>query len=176
MSQRLRSLKVIGLRYRRSVLAPNDERCLNAYREIGVYSAAGVPFSEVEPRFHEKMRQPEEHLNIGILGGMIAEEVASGLKAGDGILVTGGDCTHSTGVLGGLQLVHGADARIGLVWFDAHGDFNTPKTTLTGSLGGMPVAARSRIGVSQVESALKVKCSDSYRSYLNGGRAKPRPR
>jgi arginase len=44
------------------------------------------------------------------------------------------------GVLGGLQQAHGAAARIGLVWFDAHGDFNTPGTTRSGMLGGMPVA------------------------------------
>ncbi len=29
---------------------------------------------------------------------------------------------------------------MGLVWFDAHGDFNTPQTSLSGMLGGMPVA------------------------------------
>jgi arginase len=39
-----------------------------------------------------------------------------------------------------LQEAHGPAARIGLVWFDAHGDFNTPRTTLSGMLGGMPVA------------------------------------
>jgi arginase len=42
--------------------------------------------------------------------------------------------------VGGLQDAHGPDVRIGLVWFDAHGDFNTPKTTISGMLGGMPVA------------------------------------
>ena len=30
--------------------------------------------------------------------------------------------------------------KVGLVWIDAHGDFNTPETTLSGMLGGMPVA------------------------------------
>jgi arginase len=30
--------------------------------------------------------------------------------------------------------------RIGMVWLDAHPDFNTPETTRSGSLGGMPVA------------------------------------
>jgi arginase len=30
--------------------------------------------------------------------------------------------------------------RIGLIWIDAHADFNTPETTLSGMLGGMPVA------------------------------------
>jgi len=54
--------------------------------------------------------------------------------------MTGGDCTHLTGVVGGLQDAHGPAARIGLVFFDAHGDFNTPRTTLSGMLGGMPVA------------------------------------
>jgi arginase len=43
-------------------------------------------------------------------------------------------------MLGGLQAAHGPAARIGLVWFDAHGDCNTPRTTRSGMLGGMPVA------------------------------------
>jgi arginase len=46
------------------------------------------------------------------------------------------------GMLAGLQK-SGPDwrsLRIGLVWIDAHADFNTPETTLSGMLGGMPVA------------------------------------
>jgi arginase len=54
--------------------------------------------------------------------------------------MTGGNCAQAPGVLGGLQDAHGPGARIGLVWFDAHGDFNTPRTSLTQLLGGMPVA------------------------------------
>ena len=54
--------------------------------------------------------------------------------------MTGGNCQHVTGVLGGLQDAHGPSTLIGLVWFDAHGDFNVPETTLSGMLGGMPVA------------------------------------
>ena len=30
--------------------------------------------------------------------------------------------------------------RVGMLWLDAHPDFNTPETTRSGSLGGMPVA------------------------------------
>ena len=45
-------------------------------------------------------------------------------------------------MLGGLQ--HSGPTsrplRVGLVFIDAHGDFNTPETTLSGMLGGMPVA------------------------------------
>jgi arginase len=46
------------------------------------------------------------------------------------------------GMLAGLQ--HSGPGRrplrVGMVWFDAHGDFNTPETSLSGMLGGMPVA------------------------------------
>jgi arginase len=55
-------------------------------------------------------------------------------------VLAGGTCGHLPGMLAGLQRAYGATSRIGLVWFDAHGDFNTPKTTRSGMLGGMPVA------------------------------------
>lgn len=52
------------------------------------------------------------------------------------------NCSSLMGMLAGLQ--HSGTSkrplRIGLVFIDAHGDFNTPETTLSGMLGGMPVA------------------------------------
>src|SRR5687768_12994460 len=51
-------------------------------------------------------------------------------------LIFSGDCTSCLGTLAGV----GHDA-LGIIWFDAHGDFNTPETTVTGFLGGMPLAA-----------------------------------
>lgn len=140
MSKLLTELQVIGVRYRRTELAPNDERSLDAYAAADVYSAAGVPFDVIEPRIAEESRVDFEPDNLGVLGGHIADSVADAHRAGKAVLMTGGDCCHITGVFGGLQDVHGPDARIGLVWFDAHGDFNTPHTSLSGMLGGMPVA------------------------------------
>lgn len=53
-----------------------------------------------------------------------------------------GNCNSSWGMLAGLQ--HSGPSsrplRVGLIWIDAHGDFNTPETTLSGWLGGMPVS------------------------------------
>jgi arginase len=94
----------------------------------------------VEPRFPEDRRTEDEAKNLGLLSGAIADAVALARREGKAVLMTGGNCTHCTGILGGLQDAHGPAARIGLVWFDAHGDFNTPDTTLTGYFGGMPVA------------------------------------
>ena len=141
MSKRpLTGLQVVGVRYRYSHRAKRDERALDAYGRSGVYETAVVPYEVVEPQMPEEKRLPDEPDNIGLLGGAIAEAVAHGRRAGRAILMTGGDCSHIAGVRGGLQDVHGASVRVGLVWFDAHGDFNTPKTTLSGMLGGMPVA------------------------------------
>ncbi|MCB8944663.1 MAG: arginase family protein [Ardenticatenaceae bacterium] len=136
----LDAVQVIGIRYRRTELAERDERSLDAYKTAGVYEQAGVPFTVVEPKIYEDERVEDEPLNLGVLGGRVAEEAAEARRQGKGVLMTGGDCTHITGVVGGLQDAHGSEARIGLVWFDAHGDFNTPNTTLSGMLGGMPVS------------------------------------
>jgi arginase len=145
-SQPLTALNVVGIRYRGSRMAERDLRSLDAYTAANVYSAAKVPATVVEPRFPELRRSADEPENLGMLGGEIAEAIAVGRRAGHGVLMTGGDCSHITGVIGGLQDAHGADVAIGLVWFDAHGDFNTPKTTISGMLGGMPVAVAAGLG------------------------------
>lgn len=134
------ALAVVGVRYRGSRPAANDERALDRYAATGVYEAAGVPVEIVEPAMPEERRSADEPTNLGHVCGAIAEAVADASQHGRPVLLAGGDCSHCVGVLGGLQRAHGPAARIGLVWLDAHGDFNTPRTTRSGMLGGMPVA------------------------------------
>ena len=52
------------------------------------------------------------------------------------------DCNGVLGVLGGMQKGDHPlrPRRVGLVYVDAHGDYNTPETSPSGMLGGMPVA------------------------------------
>ncbi len=140
MNHPLEQLQVVGIRYRSTKPAPNDERSLDAYTKANVYARAQVPFTVVEPHMIEEQRVEEEPANLGVYGGQVADAVAEARRNGHGVLMSGGDCSHITGVVGGLQDAHGIDAKIGLIWFDAHGDFNTPKTSLSGMLGGMPVS------------------------------------
>lgn len=79
-------------------------------------------------------------INIGRLGASTAAHVADGVGAGERVLVLAGDDTAAIGVVSGLQQALGADASIGVIWLDAHADFNTPETTYSGILAGMPVA------------------------------------
>lgn len=140
LSRPLSALHVIGVRYRGSQLAEGDERCLDAFVSSAVYWDAGLPVTYGEPRLPEGRRLPDEPANLGLIGALIGDAVAQGRAAGRAVLVAGGDCTHAVGVFAGLQRVYGPASRIGVIWMDAHGDFNTPGTTRSGVLGGMPLA------------------------------------
>ena len=79
---------------------------------------------------------------LGYALGHFAEIVEKNER--DGFFTVGllGTCPSMPGLVAGLQ--HSgptrAPLRIGMLWLDAHPDFNTPETTRSGSLGGMPVA------------------------------------
>ena len=140
MTKPLQSLQVIGVRYLTDRHVPGSGIPLDKYYQADIFSIADVPVKVAEPKFPEDQRSEDAVQNLGILGGQIANEVATARKDGAAVFMTGGNCCHITGVIGGLQDAHGPGVRIGLVWFDAHGDFNTSQTTLSGMLGGMPVA------------------------------------
>ncbi len=75
----------------------------------------------------------------------LAAHVDEALQANDAatdaarLLVLGGDCTTHAGALAGLRRAR-PGMRVGVAWFDAHGDFNTPDTTPSGNVWGMPFA------------------------------------
>jgi arginase len=68
----------------------------------------------------------------------VAAAVDGALREDSCPLVVAGNCNVALGVRAGLQ--RGGAGEAGLVWLDAHGDFNTPATTETGYLDGMPLA------------------------------------
>src|SRR5260370_29632011 len=79
---------------------------------------------------------------LALASGDLAKIVSAERRSGYlpvGLLA---NCNGILGMLGGLQ--HSGPTakplRVGMVFIDAHGDFNTPETTLTGILAGMPVA------------------------------------
>jgi arginase len=65
----------------------------------------------------------------------LAPVVRRAVAAGQLPLVLAGSCDVCLGILGGFD-----HAGCGVVWLDAHGDFNTPATTLTGFFPGMALA------------------------------------
>jgi arginase len=69
---------------------------------------------------------------------LVARRVAQAAEAGYVPLVLGGDHSVALGTVGGMASRRGLGAAL---WFDAHGDLNTPATTPTGNVHGMPLAA-----------------------------------
>ena len=79
---------------------------------------------------------------LGMALGHFADIVAKNER--DGYFTVGlyATCPSMPGMVAGLQHSgpDGTPLRIGMLWLDAHPDFNTPETTRSGSMGGMPVA------------------------------------
>lgn len=78
-----------------------------------------------------------------------------------------GDCCSSIAVSAALQK---ANLNPLLIWFDAHGDFNTFETTISGHLGGMPLAMLVGIGDQQFLNSCGAKPFDQTNIILTDGR------
>jgi arginase len=68
---------------------------------------------------------------------LLYQAVADAVTRAARPLLLSGDCPTALGAVAGLQRRH---RDLAVVWLDAHGDFNTPAITISGYLGGMPLA------------------------------------
>lgn len=82
----------------------------------------------------------------------LADCVADARARGSLPVVLGGDCMVAVGVVAGLQRT--LHPNLAIAWFDAHGDFNTPATTLSGYLGGMPLACACGYGLPELRKSV----------------------
>ena len=80
---------------------------------------------------------------ISGLHAALAVQVEESLREGQLPVSLAGDCCTAVGVLAGLNR---AELYPLLIWFDAHGDFNTRETSPSGFLGGMPLAMLAGLG------------------------------
>ena len=72
----------------------------------------------------------------------LADRVSTAMRAGAIPLVLGGDHSLSIGsIAGAARWARESDTDLGLLWFDAHADMNTPESTPSGNIHGMPLAA-----------------------------------
>lgn len=71
----------------------------------------------------------------------LAASTADAIRDGEFPLVLGGDHSLGAGSVAGVATALAERGeRLGLIWLDAHSDLNTPLTSLTGNVHGMPVA------------------------------------
>ncbi|MBV8857086.1 MAG: arginase [Acidobacteria bacterium] len=90
------------------------------------------------PPAGEKLRYLNEIKDACV---QLASEVRQALEAGELPIVLGGDHSIAIGSVAGVaSFYRGRQEPVGLIWFDAHADMNTPETTPSGNIHGMPLA------------------------------------
>lgn len=71
----------------------------------------------------------------------LAEKVDAVVRSGEFPLVLGGDHSIAVGTVSGVgHVFHERGRKIGLIWIDAHADMNTPESSPSGNVHGMPLA------------------------------------
>ena len=91
--------------------------------------AEASPSGDPQARFLAEIKEACER---------VARRAAHAAREGRAPVVLGGDHSVALGTVGGLASVHGVG---GVLWLDAHGDLNTPGTSPSGNVHGMPLAA-----------------------------------
>src|SRR5919109_5535041 len=119
------AIRYAGLDERLAALGLTVEDLGNV--EVGVAEATDE--GDPRARFLEEIK--EVTANIAALVKQAAE-------GGAVPVVLGGDHSVAIGTLGGVASLSGPG---GVLWFDAHGDLNTPETSPSGNVHGMPLAA-----------------------------------
>ncbi|MEE9297916.1 MAG: arginase family protein [Acidimicrobiia bacterium] len=107
-------------------------------------SIIAVPFFMGDPMPGLRVPSPNEVLDLPLPEGdpqhrmaVLYRHLADRVASLDDPVVYAGDCVSTIGVLAGLER---KDVHPTMLFFDAHGDFNTWETTPSGFIGGMPLA------------------------------------
>jgi arginase len=80
-----------------------------------------------------------------------ADMVVKTLEAGKFPLVLGGDHSVAVGTMAGVaEFYRRQEKKVGLIWIDAHADINTPETSPSGNVHGMPLAAILGLGPAEL--------------------------
>ncbi len=96
-----------------------------------------------DPRGQEPVDTRAKYLpTIAEACGTLRDMVSETMAEGHFPLVVGGDHSIAVGTVAGVaDHFDGRGERIGVIWFDAHSDMNTPESSESGNVHGMPLAA-----------------------------------
>ncbi|HYS23516.1 MAG TPA: arginase [Candidatus Eisenbacteria bacterium] len=140
----------------------------SAMRGAGLQSSLKKLGLQVEDIGNLSVKQPEE-MPIGEKRAKYLQEIAETCgdvaaaaekSLGEGFLplVLGGDHSIAAGVAAGVANYFRKDKKqIGYLWLDAHGDMNTPESSPSGNVHGMPLAAIMGYGATELVDLLGFK-------------------
>jgi len=137
-------------------------------------STLAVPYSVGDPMAGFVVPEPHDVLQPALPDtdpqqrmGILYDKLAGWVAETDRPVVYAGDCVSVIGVLSGLERKGLAPT---LLFFDAHGDFNTWDTSPSGFIGGMPLAMLTGRGEQTIVAGAGLTPLPDERVYLIGAR------
>lgn len=126
-------------------MGPSAIRVAGLYERLQELGFSVTDAGNIAVRNPEMMQVTDRRLKylpeISAACGQLAEMVEATLEKGSIPIVLGGDHSIAIGTVSGLAAFHHRrQRRVGVIWFDAHGDMNTPETSPSGNIHGMPFA------------------------------------
>lgn len=116
----------------------HHDNTVHSYKEL-------MPLSDPEYR---NMKNP---LAVSAVTKKLCEQVYSHAKEGRCVLTLGGDHSIAIGSVSGTAkaIRERLGREMALIWVDAHADINTPETSGSGNIHGMPVAFLTRLATEE---------------------------
>lgn len=139
-------LRIIGVPSSWGSTGPGARRTAAALRDAGIIdwlAEAGLEVEDggdvaVAPQDDDDFPGAEQVLRVAEMAAEVRAATAQALADGCLPLLLGGECSLAIGAVPALAAARGP---VTVAWLDAHGDLNTPGTSASGLVTGMPLAA-----------------------------------
>lgn len=135
----------LGANMRGANIGPSAIRIAGLHEKLKMLGCSVEERGDIQIPLREMLSSSEvasKHKNAIIsLCEKVALEVYNSMKTGRKPIVLGGDHSIGIGTISGAsRFAKEQNGQLGLIWVDAHADMNTPQTTHTGNIHGMPLS------------------------------------
>ena len=143
----------LGAPRRGASLAPRAVRFAGLIKRleahgVSLHDLGDVSVPDTPVAHSDRLRNFPAVLAMAQAGFEAAREAVTRAQVG---VFLGGDHSVAIGTIAGTAAaLADRGERLGLIWFDAHGDFNTAQTTLSGQMHGMPFATSLGFGAPEL--------------------------
>lgn len=135
----------LGANMRGANIGPSAVRIAGLHEKLKMLGCDIEERGDIPVPLREMLSQAEVdskyRASILEICGRISDEVYRSLKSGRKPIVLGGDHSIGMGTISGVsRFTKEQNSAMGLIWIDAHADMNTPSSTHTGNIHGMPLS------------------------------------
>ena len=132
-------------------MGPSAIRIAGLGDELRRLGRSVIDEGDLELRNVETLRVGDPHARylaeITRANRLLCDQVLRVMRRGHFPLVLGGDHSIAAGTVSGVAAyAHAQKKKVGILWVDAHSDINTPRTSPSGNVHGMPLAALLGLG------------------------------